>query len=70
VEVGTVEAKSGAHAPTSTDKEEALGELRELAAKHGCEVVLVGDPHEELYATSNGTPLYKTKVEGRCYVSP
>ena len=41
-----------------------------MAGEHGCEVVVAGGPHDSLYATSNGTPLYKTHVDGRCYVSP
>jgi hypothetical protein len=70
VEVGRIEVSSGAHAPTSSGSEDALERLRAEAAGHGCEVVVAGDPHDVLFATSNGTPLYKTHVDGRCYVSP
>jgi hypothetical protein len=70
VEVGVVEASSSTHAPTSSGREDASAELRRAAAEHGCETIVVGDPHDALAATSNGTPLYRTHLDARCYVSP
>lgn len=71
IELGRIKAASGVHPPTSSGIEEGRAGVRDqlltIAAEHGCEaIVLLDVPVEDLYATSNGTPLYKTHQEARC----
>jgi hypothetical protein len=67
VELGQIKAASGVHPPTGDGKDEVLAQLKEIAGEHGCEAIVVNEPEEDLYATSNGTPLYKTHQRARCF---
>ena len=69
VEIGRMQADSGTHAPTSDGKAEALAQLRMLAGQNGCDAIMISEPTEELFATSNGTPLYKTHQRAICFVN-
>jgi hypothetical protein len=44
--------------------------LRQLAAENGCDAIFPGSTDEKLYATSNGTPLYRTWQSAACFMYP
>jgi hypothetical protein len=72
IELGRIKAASGVHPPTTSGIEGGQHGVREqlkkIAAEHGCEaIVLLDSPVEDLYATSNGTPLYKTYQNASCF---
>ena len=69
VEVGQMDAASGTHAPTSDGKAEALAQLQKVAGENGCDAIVLSEPVEDLFATSNGTPLYKTHQHAVCFVN-
>src|SRR6187431_1801291 len=69
VEIGRLEAASGTHAPTGDGKPEALAQLRKVAGENGCDAIVISEPEEDLFATSNGTPLYKTHQHAICFVN-
>lgn len=69
IEIGQMDAASSTHAPTGDGKAEALAQLQQLAGKNGCDIIVVSEPVEDLYATSNGTPLYKTHQHATCFMN-
>lgn len=69
VEIGRLHAASGTHAPSGDGSAEVLAQLRLVAGENGCDFIVVGAPSEELFATSNGTPLYKTHQAATCFVT-
>lgn len=70
VEIGRVDASSSAHPPTGNGLEDVLERLRKMAGEHGCDLIVLSAPTESLFATSNGTPLYRTHQSARCFVYP
>ena len=69
VEIGQMDAASSTHAPTGDGKAQALAQLQTLAGENGCDAIVVSEPVEDLFATSNGTPLYKTHQHAVCLVN-
>ncbi len=57
VKIGLIEAESSVHA-LGDGNAEVRGQLRSVAGAHGCDVIELSRTVEDLYATSNGTPLY------------
>ncbi len=55
-----MDASSRPHTPLGDGNEEALDQLRKIAGENGCDFIVASAPKEKLFATSNGTPLYKT----------
>lgn len=70
VEVGRIEVSSKPHAHSDPREEITLELVRASAAEHGCDSVEVEPADSHLYATSNGTPLYKSTQRARCFVKP
>jgi hypothetical protein len=70
VEIGRIEASSSAHPPTGDGVEGVLERLRKIAGEHGCDVIVPSATTESLFATSNGTPLYRTHQTAQCFVYP
>jgi hypothetical protein len=70
VEVGVIKATSSAHPPTGDGREDVLGRLRKSAGDHGCDAIVLSTTEESLFATSNGTPLYRAHQSARCFVYP
>lgn len=69
IEIGRIDASSGAHGPLSNGKREVLDALRKTAGENGCDSILVSNTEESLFATSNGTPMYKTHQHAVCFVN-
>jgi hypothetical protein len=70
VEVGHIEVSSKPHVHSDPREEVTLELVRASAAEHGCDSVEVEPADSHLYATSNGTPLYKSTQRARCFVKP
>src|SRR4051812_37768776 len=70
VEIGRVEVSTKPHVFERPREEITLELVRAAAAEHGCDSVEVEAADSHLYATSNGTPLYKSTQRARCYVNP
>ena len=70
VEIGRLEARSSAHPPTGDGLQDVLGRLRQAAGEHGCDVIVPSATTESLFATSNGTPLYRTHQTAQCFAYP
>lgn len=70
IEIGTLDGQSDAHAMKAGEEgiREVLLELRRVAGQQGCSAIVLGSPEEHLFATSNGTPLYKVHQQARCLV--
>ena len=69
VEVGRLEASTGARGPGSEAAQELLAQLRKVAGENGCDSILPGPPEESLAATSSGTPMYETTQTAVCFVN-
>jgi hypothetical protein len=70
VQIGVLKVKTSTHPPTSNGADAALTMLRQLAAENGCDAIFPGSTDEKLYATSNGTPLYRTWQSAACFMYP
>jgi len=69
VTIGRIEASSSVHSPIGDGKEEVFEELRRAAGENGCDSILLEAPEDSLFATSNGTPMYKTHQQAWCFVN-
>lgn len=72
VDIGIVKGDSDAHplGAGEAGRREVLRELRKVAGQQGCSTILVEPPRERLFATSNGTPLFKVYQTAHCLVYP
>jgi hypothetical protein len=70
IEIGTFKATSSAHPPTGDGHEDVLARLRRAAGERGCDAIVLSAIEQKLYATSNGTPLYRAHQSARCLVYP
>jgi hypothetical protein len=70
VEIGHIEVSTKPHVFERPREEVTLDLVRAAAAEHGCDSIEVEAADSHLYATSNGTPLYKSTQRGRCFVNP
>lgn len=68
VAIGTLEGTSSAHPPTGDGHEDVLAHLREAAGEQGCDAIVLSPIEQKLYATSNGTPLYRAHQNATCLV--
>jgi hypothetical protein len=59
---------SGTHTPLDDGKVEVLTQLLAAAGEQGCDAIVLGVAEEKIFATSNGTPLYKTHQSASCLV--
>ncbi len=69
VEIGRIEALTGARGPGGEAEQELLAQLRKVAGENGCESILVGPAEESLAATSAGTPMHRTRQSAICFVN-
>lgn len=72
VDIGILKGDSDVHplGAGEAGRREVLFELRKAAGQQGCSAILVETPAEHLFATSNGTPLFKVYQTAHCLVYP
>lgn len=70
VNIGRISVSTKPHVYDEPREEDTVALLRGSGGEHGCELLVVAPPRTKLYATSNGTPLYKTYQQALCYVKP
>jgi hypothetical protein len=69
VQIGIIEGESGAAPPLTGDhSQEPMIEIRKEAGLRGCDAVVPSPAEQRIYATSNGTPLYKFYQRVACFV--
>lgn len=70
VEVGHLEVESGTHVSGDAQTDEVMQLAVKSAAEHGCDAIETEPADVHLAATSNGTPLHRTTLRARCFVTP
>lgn len=70
VNIGRISVSTRPHVHDEPREEDTLALIRNIGGEHGCELLVVAPARTELYATSNGTPLYETYQAALCYVKP
>jgi hypothetical protein len=69
VAVGTIEGESSAEPPLTGDHSlDALFEIKKEAGIRGCDAVVPHPVDKRIWATSNGTPLYRFHQSAVCLV--
>lgn len=69
IQLGIIEGESKVAPPLTGDHSwDALVEIKQEAGLHGCDAIVPFAPEKRLYATSNGTPLYKVYQSAACFV--
>jgi hypothetical protein len=68
-QIGIIEGESGAAPPLTGDhSQEPMIEIRKEAGLRGCDAVVPSPAEKRIYATSNGTPLYRFHQRAACFV--
>ena len=69
VQIGIIEGESSVAPPLTGDhSQEPMIEIRKEAGLRGCAAVVPSPVEKRIYATSNGTPLYKFYQTAACFV--